>query len=290
MSNLKGGPRTQQGKSVSSRNSTKIGLYTSTLLEGEDANALEELMESLIEQWGLSGAQAELLAREYVYCDLKSARILRAQLEIVESQMHMSDTRHEFARQAGISVLIQDKLPQWYFDGNVSAQQLAIEITNSVEEAGNLMGNFSLQASLQARTLYPNLWRQVMGPNAINPKQTMGERLLAKFGSSRPEQNLLAYIEHCQKHKSFELMWGVFHERYQGVLKGLRAKLMLEAMSRADWAKVDSAQHKRRFEIIQMVHAIRRETDKREHPTIELASPPQVIENSAPAQGQSHRI
>ena len=259
MANVNGGPRTQQGKEVSSRNAVKVGLYTNSLLEGEDPNELETLRASLVEQWGLEGTQGELLARDYVYSELKTARLNQAQAALIESQMYTQDTRRQFGKQAGFSGLEFDKLPDWYFGTDEAPKQHALLLSNAVNEAHALKTRYSLDAVLQARTLYPHLWQVVMGKNPISPNQTLGERLGLRFSKATPEANLQAFIDHYVNKHFYEIRWGASFDRYEAILRGLRAKHELEVLCRADWAKVESSQHRKRLEITQLAHAIKRE-------------------------------
>jgi superfamily I DNA and/or RNA helicase len=259
MTNAAGGPRTQQGKNVSSRNAIKVGLYSDSLLEGEDPNELEALRQTLVAQWGLSGSQGELLARDYVYSELKTGRLHQAQIAMVDAQMYNQDTRREFGKQAGISPIIYDSLPDWYFGKDDEPKSEAVRLTNALNEALHLKARYSLQAMLAARTSYPNLWWVIMGPKAINPKQSLGERLLAMFTKSSPEGNLQAFVDHHKKESIHEILWASNAQRFEAILRGLRAKFLIEMLSRADWAKVESAQHRKRLELTQLAHAIKRE-------------------------------
>jgi hypothetical protein len=259
MAKANGGPRTQQGKEVSSRNAVKVGLYTDSLLEGEDPNELETLRASLVEQWGLEGTQGELLARDYVYSELKTARLQKAQVTLIESQMHTQDTRREFGKQAGFSPLEYDKLPDWYFGSDDAPKKHAILLCNAVNEAHELKTRYALNAMLQAKTMFPCLWRVVMGPNAINPNQTLGERLLARFAKGTPEANLQAFIDHHVAKSFYDIRWGASCERFEAILRGLRAKFEMEVLCRQDWSKVEVSQHRKRLELTQLAHAIKRE-------------------------------
>ncbi|PUE33085.1 hypothetical protein B9Z35_06070 [Limnohabitans sp. Jir61] len=269
MTNPNGGPRTQQGKNVSSRNAIKVGLYSNSLLEGEDPDELEALRASLVEQWGLEGTQGELMARDFVYCELKTTRLQQAQVAMIESHMYTQDTRREFGKQAGFFALEFDKLPDWYFGSDDGRKAQAVILCAAVSEAHALKSKHSLQAVLQARTLYPHLWKVVMGPNAINPNQTLGEKLLARFGKSTPEANLQAFIDHHKEVSKYEIRWGVSRDRFEAILRGLRAKFEMEVLCRADWAKVENSQHRKRLELTQMAHTMRREQSV----LVELSSP-----------------
>ena len=286
MANVNGGPRTQQGKKVSSRNAIKVGLYTDSLLEGESSQELEALRQSLVEQWGLEGTQGELLARDYVYSELKTARLHQAQVTLVASQMYSYDARREFGRQAGISALLYDSLPDWYFGDDDAPKARAILLGNALSEATALKKNYSLQAMLSARTLVPSLWLVVMGANAINPKQNLGERLLAIFGSSTPEGNLQRFVDHHNKESIYEILWAANAQRYEAILKGLRAKFLIEILFRADWAKVETTQHRKRLELTQMAHAIQREQSVIEVNALQPSDAESLTVNANPEEGE----
>ena len=259
MSNLNGGPRTDQGKKISSRNAVKVGIYTDVLLDGEDPQEIEDLRQSLVEEWGLEGTQGELIARDYVLAELKCGRLLRAQKDLADAQMQMNDSRYEFAKQAGISSLERDQIPGWYFGQDSKKKAKAELIYSAVNEAAHFKSNHSLQANLQARTLYPNLWIVVMGPNAINPNQTLCEKLAVRFNKTSPAANLQAFVEHYLETARYDYKWGENVDRYEAVLRGQRAKLIMDLSTRADWVKLDNQLHRRRLELTQLAHAIKRE-------------------------------
>ena len=285
MSNLNGGPRTDQGKKISSLNAVKFGLYTDTLFEDEDPKAIEDLRQSLVEEWGLEGTQGELIANDYVIAELRTVRLQRAQRDLVDAQMYMTESRNEFAKQAGISSLERDRIPDWYFGQNAKRKAQAELLYAAVCEAAEFKSNHSLQGNLQARTLYPNLWAVVMGPNAINPNQTLCEKLTVRFSKSTPVANLQAFIEHHLDASRFDFMWGENVERYEAVLRGLRAKLIMDLSIRGDWVKLDNQLHRRRLELTQMAHTIKREKQALLHAkalealTHEVSEPAQVTQS-----------
>ena len=259
MANPNGGPRTEQGKTVSSRNAIKIGLYTNTLLDGEDPQELEATRQALLQSWGVTGTQAELLARDYLYAEIRTARLLRAQRAHVQTLMHTYDTRREFAKQAGISPLEQDKLPNWYFSDDQANKDKAVQLAFAVDEAANLKKNYSLPANLQAKRLFPNLWTVVMGPNAIQPVQTLGERLITLYSKGSPQANLQAFIDENLSEHRYEILWGCNSERYEAILEGLNAQHELDVMSRPDWLKVEAQQNRRRNEVLHAVLSLKRD-------------------------------
>jgi len=245
----KGGPRTPQGKAASSKNAIKLGVYSNTLMPGESQDEIDALMDSFRESYGSDDADSEMMFRSYAQTLIKSRRIQEAEIAFIEAQMHMHETRQEFCRQANISVFHRDAVPDWFFFDDQKSKAAAMQKGFSVGEALDLKMNFSLQLSQSARTHFPNLWIEVMGPQAINPKQGLGERLQVIYSKGHPQANLQAYADHYVKTYPYEMMWASNWRRYEAVVDGLRAKAVLDVCSRADWVKVENLQHRRRMEI-----------------------------------------
>ena len=248
---IKGGPRTPQGKAASSKNAIKLGVYTNTLMPGESQEEIDALIDSFRESYGSDDADSEMMFRSYAQSLIKSCRIQKAEIAFIEAHMQMQETRQEFCHQANIPVLYRDGVPDWFFFDDKQSKAAAMQKGFSVDEALDLKKNYSLQLSQSARTHYPNLWKEVMGPQAINPKQGLGERLQMIYSKGHPQTNLQAYADDYIETYPYEMMWSSNWRRYEAVLDGLRAKAMLDVCSRADWLKVENLQHRRRIEITQ---------------------------------------
>ena len=149
--------------------------------------------------------------------------------------------------------LSYEHLPDWYFGEDPEPKKKAILRYEATKEALLLKNNFKLEHSLQARTLLPNLWVEVMGPNAINPSQSLGEKLLARYGQSQPHSNLQAFVEDYRGKFPFELLWGQNHERYEMVIENLRAKALIDVSVRADFVKLETQLHRRRIEAVELI-------------------------------------
>ncbi len=251
----KGGPRTQQGKAASSKNATKIGVYSNTLMPGESQEEVDELIESMSEAYDSDDADSQMMYRSYAQTLIKSRRIQEAEIAFIEAQMHLQDNRREFCLQANIPGHYRDGVPDWFFFDDKQAKAAAMQCGMSVHEALDLKKNYSLQLSQSARSYYPNLWKEVMGPQAINPKQGLGERLQALYNTGHPLSNLQAFVDDYKNTHPYELMWVSHWRRYEAVLDGLRAKAILDVCSRSDWVKVENLQHRRRMEITQALLA-----------------------------------
>lgn len=253
----KGGPRTQQGKAASSKNAIKLGVYSNTLMPGESQEEINELIDTFRETYG-NDVLVQMMSRAYSQTLIKSGRLEKAEVALIDAQMHMQETRKEFCRQACISPLLWDEVPDWFFCDDEQAKAEAMQCGLSMFEAIDLKKNYSLQLSQSARTHYPNLWKEVMGPQAINPKQGLGERLQTVYNTGHPVTNLQAYVEDCKKRYQYELMWVSHWRRYEAVLAGLKAKVILDVSSRPDWFKVENSMHRRRMEITQTLMAMQK--------------------------------
>jgi hypothetical protein len=278
---IKGGPRTQQGKATSSKNAIKIGVYTNTLMPGESQQEIEELLELLRVNHPSQSAQVELMIRGYVQCVLKTRRLEEAQANLIAAQMQMQSNRKDFCQQAGIFPLLWDKVPDWFFCEDAESKQEAVQKGMAMFEAMDLKKRFSLELSQSARTSYPNLWKEVMGPHAINPKQGLGERLQVIYSKGQPLLNLQAFVDDYKERYQFEVMWTLHSDRYIDVLNGLRAKATLEVCSRPDWLKLENMLHKRLMEFTRALLDLDRQALMRE--AIEVTA---TVHSDSPQKGE----
>ena len=247
------GPKTAEGKSASSRNAIKLGVYSNSLMPGESEQELQYLNNAFRDALSVEDGASEMLLRTISQSLLKTKRLNDAEIKIVQTYFARQDSRKQFGFQANISPLLYDRLPDWYFDEDPEPKNRALVRFGAVCEAIHLKDNFKLENSLQARTLYPNLWAEVMGRQAINPRQSLGERLLARYGQPKPEFNLQAFKEDYSKKYLFEMLWGENHELYKMVIENLRAQALIEVIVRPDLAKVEMQLHRRRIEAIETI-------------------------------------
>ena len=247
------GPKTTEGKAASSRNATKLGVYSNSLMPGESEQELQELNNSLRETFEADDGMCEMQIRTISQSFLKTQRLHDAEVKLVQTCMARHENRKEFALQAHMPPLSYEHLPDWYFGEDPEPKKKAILRYEATKEALLLKNNFKLEHSLQARTLLPNLWVEVMGPNAINPSQSLGEKLLARYGQSQPHSNLQAFVEDYRGKFPFELLWGQNHERYEMVIENLRAKALIDVSVRADLVKLETQLHRRRIEAVELI-------------------------------------
>jgi hypothetical protein len=247
------GPKTIEGKAASSRNSTKLGVYSNSLMPGESEQELQELNNSLRETFEVDDGMCEMQIRTISQSFIKTQRLHDAEVKLVQTCMARHENRKEFALQAQMPPLSYNGLPDWYFGEDTRPKDKAIARYKATQEALLLRANFKLEYSQQARTLLPNLWVEVMGPNAINPSQSLGEKLLAKYSQSQPQSNLQAFVDDYQARFLFDMLWGENHERYEMVIENLRAKALIDVSVRADFVKLETQLHRRRIEAVELI-------------------------------------
>lgn len=247
------GPKTTEGKAASSRNATKLGVYSNSLMPGESEQELQDLNNSLRETFEVDDGMCEMQIRTISQSFLKTQRLHNAEVKIVQTCMARHENRKEFALQANMPPLSYELLPDWYFGEDHKPKEKAISRYEATREALLLKANFKLEYSQQARTLFPNLWVEVMGPNAINPSQSLGEKLLAGYGQSQPQSNLQAFVDDYRARFLFDMFWGENHERYVMVIENLRAKALMEVSVRPDLVKLETQLHRRCIEKIELI-------------------------------------
>ena len=273
------GPKTAEGKAASSRNATKLGVYSNSLMPGESEQELQDLNNSLRETFEVDDGMCEMQIRTISQSFLKTQRLHDAEVTLVQTCMARHENRKEFALQANMPPLSYDRLPDWYFGEDHKSKDKAIARYKATQEALLLKANFKLEYSQQARTLFPNLWCEVMGPNAINPTQSLGEKLLARYGQSQPHSNLQAFVDDYRARFLFDMLWGENHERYELVIENLRAKAMMEVSVRSDLVKLETQLHRRRIETIELIGRLKA---MRSIEMVTVVAPVKAVEHSNP--------
>ena len=225
-------------------------------MPGESEQELQELNNALRESLNVQDGASEVLLRTISQSVLKTKRLHDAEVRLVQTHLARQESRKEFSYQANISPLLNDRLPDWYFNDDPEPKNRALVRFGAVCEAIHLKENFKFENSLQARTMYPNLWAEVMGRQAINPRQSLGERLLARYGQPKPEFNLQAFIEDYYKKYPLDMLWGENHERYEMVIENLRAKALVEVSVRPDLVKVQMQLHRRCIEAMETIQRL----------------------------------
>ena len=255
----KRGPQSERGRAVSSMNALRTGIYSNALLPGESQEEVDEMVEQLMRDWPDDGAEQRLSAKLYAQSALKSARLHAAEVALTNAKMHSSDVRRDFCLRADIPTESDSDLPGWYFDSDPVPRQEAMRLGRVVSQAEKLLGSSMMLFGSGARDLLPDLWEEVMGPGVLVSKLNLVEKLSKRYPLSRPEEIVQAFIDDLRERFAYELLWAKQHLRFEAVMAGIRARIVIEVGTRDDWQRADTLLHRRRLELSQHVHALSRQ-------------------------------
>jgi hypothetical protein len=173
--------------------------------------------------------------------------------------MHSSDVRRDFCLRADIPTESDSDLPGWYFDSDPVPRQEAMRLGRVVSQAEKLLGSSMMFFGSGVRDLLPDLWEEVMGPGVLVSKLNLVEKLSKRYPLSRPEEIVQAFIDDLRERFAYELLWAKQHLRFEAVMAGIRARIVIDVGTRDDWHKADTLLHRRRLELSQHVHTLARQ-------------------------------
>ena len=224
-----GGPKTQAGKAISSKNATKDAIFVKGLLPWEDPRELEALMLGLREQWGNhASAQLLMLPIEQAYVEMQ--RLMMAQKNRIEGVMLNLDIAHQFATEASLDLMLINQYPNWYFLKDDQGQKaLALELDRAQEQALNLKANFSDQKVPTIERDYPDLFDYVMDGYAKN--QSFLSILGHRYRQTTPGLNLGVVSNEIGEKYRFHLIWATAPARFETIIRSIRSEKMVDAMN-----------------------------------------------------------
>ena len=265
-------PSTAVGKNDPSRNALKRGIFTNALLDDEDPQDVEVIVDDLINRFDADDASGEICARRLVQTTLQIKRLNQAQLDYVDGYMQSETVRQEFCRQVGISTSLGKDLPSWYFTTEPKARKTARIFLIAVKEAKWLKKNHRVDLMIRAKEVVPELWSLLMGDDEgpIVKVHTFGERLASMYKKANAQENLQAFIEAMDNNHPYELMWAQSDQRFDSIVRGLRSKAMLDAMSNPNWARADSMYHRRSQDLLQTLVSLKHEKNRSDQPVLEV--------------------
>ena len=245
---------------TSPKNALKSGIYANRLLEGEDAQLLQETIDGLVGDFEVSTSIGYQLAQELAQVMLKMSRSERWQCDLIASHMAKHKTRYEFASQLNLNVLGVSSLPDWYFNDSQEERESAHNIYNAYLELDHLIRNHSAELMMQVKAAYPNLWWYVFGTNqAIQQRYTFAE-ILSKYSSKTdPKMRLQDLQEHMRSQNLHKILWAISEERYEAVLCGLRAQVQMELAGDPNLQRGETQLHRRKSDLIAQLMQLSRE-------------------------------
>lgn len=230
-----GGPKTDVGKAISSKNATKDAIFVKGLLPWEDPQHLAQLMQDLQKQWGgHASAKLIMLPIEQAYIELQ--RLMVAQKNRIEGVMQSLDIARQFASEAGLDLLKASQFPAWYFlqdeDGE---KEWALHIDCAQEQALALKANFHDRLVPTIEQQYPDLFQYVM--DGYKQNQSFISVLGHRYRQSTPTLNLGVVSNEIGEKYPFHLIWAQAPQRYELIIEGIRAQQMVEAMNLEQYSR-----------------------------------------------------
>ena len=245
---------------ASPKNALKSGIYANRLLEGEDAQLLQETIDGLVEDFEVATSIGYQLAQELAQVMLKMSRSERWQCDLIASHMSKHKTRYEFANQLDLNVMGVSSLPDWYFNGSQEERESARKIYSAFIELDHLIRNHSAELMMKVKTSYPNLWWYVFGTNqAIQQRYTFAEILANYSSKTDPKLKLKDLKEQIRVQESHQILWAVSEERYEAVLCGLRAQVQMELAGDPNLQRGETQLHRRKSDLIAQLMQLSRE-------------------------------
>ena len=268
-------PSTEVQTPDPSKNALKKGIFTNALLEGEDPQAVEVIVEDVINRFEVDDASGEIYARRFVQTTRQINRLNKAQIDYVEGYMQSELARQEFCRQVGISTIFSKDLPDWYFTAETKPREEAMQILKILKEAERLVANYSVDLITRAKGVVPNLWRFLMGEEggATQKVHTFGDRLASLYKKPTPQENLKALIEIVEHNYEYELQWAKSSQRFDSIVQGIRGQATMEAMSNPNWARADSLYHRRSQDLVQTLVSLKHEKATKTQQVLEMIEP-----------------
>ncbi len=223
------GPKSQQGKSISSKNALKSGVFAKGYLPWEDHEALDAQFEALCEQWGATDPSRQILVSAIHQSVIGSNRMVYNQQLRLEAAMQSLDVYQEFAKLIKMDLKTVENMPAWFFRQDAEDQkEYAIFITYVMEQANTLKLNYSDRLIADTPNQFPQLYEYIMKNQ--KPGVTFLMALAGRFKQSMPSLNLVALMNEIVEQYRFHLMWATHYEQYEILIEGIRAKKRDEVM------------------------------------------------------------
>lgn len=223
------GPKTEQGKANSSKNAQKGAIFTQGYLPWEDGVAKEQEFQSMCRHWGAHDPLRQMLLRNIQQASIASERLALAQRQQIEGLMCSEQIKKRFAQEAGFSLLGAERLPMWYFAADDGGEkELALRLARVQAQATQLRSRFTDQLVAQIEQRFPDLYAYVMQGQLVNTPFliVLGQR----YKQPTPTLNFGAVVNEISEKFPDHIDWADDPQRYQTIIDGLRAELMVIGM------------------------------------------------------------
>ncbi|WP_071467534.1 hypothetical protein [Polynucleobacter asymbioticus] len=223
------GPKTVDGKAVSSQNARKDSIFVQGYLPWENIDEKQQQFGAMAKQWGAKDPSRQMLLRSIEQCQLGIERMMYIERKKIEGLMQSTTIAYEFCERAGLSEKIAHALPDWFFleDGE-SEKQRAVKVARIYDETAEFKARYSDQLAARVKDSYPALFAYVMQGQKEGTSflMTLGQR----YKQSAVTLNLATLLNELKENWEFHFIWAQAPARYQIIIDGLRAEQMKQAI------------------------------------------------------------
>ena len=223
------GPKTVDGKAVSSQNARKDSIFVQGYLPWENIDEKQQQFGAMAKQWGAKDPSRQMLLRSIEQCQLGMERMMYIERKKIEGLMQSTTIAYQFCVRAGLSEKIAHALPDWFFleDGE-SEKQRAVKVARIYDETAEFKARFSDQLAARVKDSYPALFAYVMKGQKEGTSflMTLGQR----YKQPAVTLNLGVLLNELKENWEFHFIWAQAPSRYQAIIDGLRAEQMEQAI------------------------------------------------------------
>jgi hypothetical protein len=224
------GPKTESGKKVVSKNAQKTGIFTQGYLPTENVTQKQNEFEQLCNEWNGYSVGRQMILRSIEQASLGIERMMINEKIILEGSLQSLDIANEFCSMADIDPLRATALPKWFFsaDEDDANKQFALSIDNIWREANRLKMQFTDSIIPEIPTLFPNLYRYVVGVKTGNV--SFINCLSERCKQSTVALNLAVLMNQILEKYPHHMLWASDPMRYQTLINAVRARRMRDAV------------------------------------------------------------
>lgn len=215
---------------TTSQNARKASIFAKGLLPWENRAEKQEQLDQLTEQWNAYDPSRQLILRSIEQCQIGMERMMYAERMQIEGVMQSLDIAADFCKRARFSPVEYMSVPNWYFmdeEGQYHKEE-AILISKAHRQAKQYIDSYRELLSAHVSQEYPDLYKYVLAgtPTGTIFINALGQR----YKLATPLLNLKALISEIDNSYIYYLKWGSDPDRYQTIVDGIRAEMMLKVM------------------------------------------------------------
>ena len=223
------GPKTVDGKAVSSQNARKDSIFVQGYLPWENIDEKQQQFGAMTKQWNAKDPSRQMLLRSIEQCQLGMERIMFIERKKIDGLMQSTTIAYQFCERASLSEKIAHALPDWFFLEDGESEKLrAAKVSLIYDETADFKARFSDQLAARVKDVYPALFGYIMQGQKEGASflMTLGQR----YKQSAVTLNLGAVINELNENYPYHLTWAQAPARYQTIIDGLRAEQMEQAI------------------------------------------------------------